>query len=56
MKVKLKAVHRHAGKKCQPGEEIEVSEVERDWLAARDVIEKPNAAPAVPATRNSTEG
>jgi hypothetical protein len=56
MKVKLKAVHKHAGKKYQPDEEIEVSEVERGWLEARGVIENTNAAPAVPVNRNSIEG
>lgn len=54
MKVKLKAAHTHAGKKYKPDGEIEVSEVERTWLEERGVIEKSQAASAIPSTRNST--
>lgn len=54
MKVKLKAVHTHAGKKYKPDDEIEVSEGERIWLEERGVIEKSQAAPTTPSTRNST--
>ena len=45
MKVTLKQPHTHAGKPCQPGDEIDVTPEQAKWLAEQGVIEAP-AAPA----------
>ena len=38
VKVTLKKWHTHAGKRYEAGEQIEVTEPERAWLKAREII------------------
>jgi hypothetical protein len=39
--VVLQKDHTHAGKKCIAGSKIKVTEPDRDWLAAAEVIATP---------------
>jgi hypothetical protein len=54
MKVKLTAPHTHAGKRCAIGDEIDVTERERQWLEARGAIEKSKTVTAPVATNQET--
>lgn len=44
-KVKLIAVHTHAGEQCKEGGEIEVTEVEKAWLIRHKRIAPPADQP-----------
>ncbi|MGR9051371.1 MAG: DUF7210 family protein [Gammaproteobacteria bacterium] len=39
--VTLKQHHTHAGKPKKPGEQIDVTPSQRDWLARRGIVEQP---------------
>lgn len=45
VEVTLAKPHRHAGEKYPAGAKIQVTEHDRDWLVANEIISKP-AAPA----------
>lgn len=45
VKVKLIAVHTHAGQQCKEGDEIEVTEVEKAWLIRHKRIAPPADQP-----------
>lgn len=42
-KVTLKKWHTHAGKRYEAGDQIEVTEPERAWLEAREIIARSSA-------------
>lgn len=49
VKVKLIKDHKHAGEQKKAGDEINVTEPDRDFLEKREVIEKTTAAAAADA-------